>query len=80
MLKLKITWVSKSGTTALAVVTRKVGFVSSTIANGMIKVDVGTKVGDELELPNDTAVSTTTTTSVNEETGETRDWNWIVLG
>lgn len=80
MLKLKITWVSKSGTTALAIVSKKIGFVSSTIANGMIKVDKGTNVGDQVELPADTNISTTITTSVNEETGEEREWTWIVLG
>lgn len=80
MLKLKITWVSKSGTTALAIVTKKIGFVSSTLANGLIKVDAGTQVGNEIELPANTSVSTTQTVSVNEDTGEQRTWDWIVLG
>lgn len=79
MLKLKITWVSKSGTTALATVTKKIGFVQATVGNGMIKVDAGTKVGQELPLPEGTTVSTNITQSVNEETGETTTWTWLVL-
>ena len=79
MLKLKITWVSKSGTTALAVVTKKIGFVQAVVGNGLIKVDAGTKVGQEQLLPEDTKVSTTTTQSINEETGVITDWTWLVL-
>lgn len=76
---LKITYLSKSGTSALAVVNKRFGFATTMVASGWIKVDKGTKVGDTVELPDSTIVNVVTQQSEPDGDGVVTDFNWLVL-
>lgn len=79
MFTLTVNHISESGNSALVTVTRKIGFATSTVANGWLKVDKGTKKGDSMELPADTRVSTREQEVVNQETGDVTVFTWVVL-
>lgn len=62
-MKLTITKISDSGKSGFAVVSKKVGFATINVAAGYVRVDEGTKVGDELELPADAKLTAVERTS-----------------
>lgn len=79
MFTLTVNHVSDSGKAALVTVTKKIGFATSTVANGWMKVDEGTEKGASMELPADTNVSTREQEVVDKETGNVTVFTWVVL-
>lgn len=77
---MKITYVSKSGTSAIAVVQRKFGPATTMVASGWLKVDAGTAVGTIINLPDTINVDTVVQQGeANPDTGEVTNFNWLVL-
>lgn len=79
MYSLKVLHVLKSAKSALVEVTKEFGFVTSTVARGLISINKPTKVGDTVELPATTKVSERTTIATNKESGEQTTFTWVVL-
>lgn len=79
MYELIILHISASKKSAVVKITKDFGFVTSTVAQGFISLNKTAKVGDKLELPASTNISTIERTTTNEETGEITKFTWVVL-
>jgi hypothetical protein len=77
-MKAKVLYVSQSGKSASVAVDQKMGdIVQST--TGFINLADGLEpeIGDELNIPNATIVSTVTSEVTDEETGEVINFTWL---
>ncbi|MAG52623.1 MAG: hypothetical protein CMH62_01535 [Nanoarchaeota archaeon] len=77
-MKAKVLYVSQSGKSASVAVDQKMGdIVQST--TGFINLAEGLEpeIGDELNIPNATIVSTVTSEVTDEETGEVISFTWL---
>tara|TARA_R100001530_G_C4254023_1_gene138644 strand:+ start:81 stop:323 length:243 start_codon:yes stop_codon:yes gene_type:complete len=77
-MKAKVLYVSQSGKSASVAVDQKLGdIVQST--TGFINLAEGLEpeVGDELDIPNVSKVSTATSEVTDEETGEVISFTWL---
>ena len=79
MYNLTVLFVSASKKSAIVKVTREFGFTTSTVAQGFISLNKEVKVGDSIELPLSTKVSTIEKSSVNTDSGEESKFTWVVL-
>lgn len=79
MYKLTVLHISSSKKSALVTIEREFGFLTSTVAQGFIKLNKEAKVGDTMDLPLTTKVSSIQTKSANTTTGEETTFNWVVL-
>lgn len=79
MYKVIVLFVAGSKKSAIVKVTREFGFMTSTVAQGFISLNKEVKVGDTLELPLSTKVSTITKQSEADTQGEVTTFTWVVL-
>lgn len=79
MYKLTVLFVSASKKSAIIKVTRDFEFLTSTVAQGFISLNKEVKVGDTLELPLSTKITTIERESTDKDSGETTKFTWVTL-
>lgn len=79
MYLLKVIALSRSNKSAFVEITREFGFLTSTVAKGLITINKEVEVGATMELPATTKIVEKPIVSTNKDTGETTTFTWVVL-